>query len=999
MLIGGRRPTAAAFVIPSAPAVLARLPLRPAEPGPAGPPDGVLAEAMFLASRQAPTASSTGPAAAPSRRELTRRAYDLRSRWRPTPHGAFSAVATARIAGKDEPDLLRLGEAHRGRTNPSGAWLAAFCDQVMADPDVGPLLVDRLHLTASNLIVRRGQALENVWRTRRVTVRATAASVEILRLCSSGASGSGVVDAVMRRWPVPASVVRAALLELVRGGFLLADLLPARITEDPLGHLAGKIGPEHAAAPHLTRLRRLLSDADRHRVGDPARLPLLVRARDVADGLCLVDRPLSVDVAADADIAVPAALLAEAARAATALWRATDPMIELAEWHQRFVTRYRPGRLVPLLEATDAATGLGIDSHRIEPHRRPDEQAAEKHALAAERRHHALAELVAGALTGGRTEIILDEATLTRLDGGRGGLPACPAEISVRVISSSSDALAAGRWELAVVPPGPQRAGTTIGRFARLLPDAWPGPSNDGPGPLIAEIVADACVPNAAALAPPTGFTRYRIPVGVADRPGDLDPVLDVDLADLHLVSDGRRLTCWSVRHNQQVIPVLYSRLAAHLLPPIARFLQLLGHSGTVLLTPWCWGPTAAGPFQPRIRYGRTILTPARWFLPPSLAEAAHGADLWRQALQAWRTTTLPAPPDVVVTDDGDHRLPLDLRRADDRELLRRYVRRGLRAVCEPPGGPDAVQAVATGPGGRHVLELVIPVEPRPRPSPGVNGARAHPPPRTADEGLFLPGGPWLSLHLPAPRTCQDEVLEQLAVVNRELEGHFASCFWLRYTDPVHGPHLRIRFHGQPAALGGVVLPVLSEWCAELKRQHLASAFTVQSYDQEIERYGGTDAIAAAERVFAADSSLVLALLPTTGDSEQRVVAAALSAAAITTAIADGDPAALDRHHLDRTARRRFQSLRAAVRAAGRQHDGTMPPDTVWAGSATDLWTARHTALTAYRAAVRPTQRPTGAGALTHMHANRLLGDADAERIATALAADLLALNRSTTSP
>lgn len=994
---------ASQFVVCGNPAVLSRVPLRPAETDAAMPPhrDGLFAEALFLASRQATTspaarraaAACPGDASAPSRGEVTRRAYELRSRWRPTPHGAFAGVATARVAGAGEPTCLLLRPGHRARTNPSGAWLAKLTDALLADP----VVVGLLRLTANNLVIHRGGKLEHEWRTRQVTAKATEASQLIMRICVDGAVGSDVADEVMRRWPVPDQAVRAALVELVRAGFLLTDLLPADITDDPLGHLLRTIPRGHALTPQLRRLRRLLADADHYPVGDPARLQMLTAARDLADDVCRVERPLSLDVAADAHVVIPASLLDEATRAATALWWVTDPSVALADWHQRFVARYGPDRLVPLLEATDAAIGIGIDTHSVEPGDRPTGltgrpagNTADQAADAADRRRELLAMLVAEALTHGRTEVVLDEATLSHLAGGRRSLPAHSAEIGVRVIASHRQDLAAGRLRLAVVPPGPMVAGATIGRFAGLLPDAWPGPPADEDTALAAEIVAAACVPEGAALAPPTGFTRCRIPVGVPGRSGDLN------LTDLHLISDGRRLSCWSSRRDRRVIPVLYSRLAPALLPPIARFLQLLGSTGTPVLSGWSWGPLAAGPFQPRVRYGSTILAPARWVLPPSLTETAGDAARWGRALDAWRATALPAPPELVVTDHGDHRLPLDLRRDDDRELLRRYVRRGLSAVCEPPGGADAVQAVLTGPTGRHVLELVVPVRPRTHPNPAPASAHQRVVPRATDEGLFLPGGPWLSVFIRAPRTCQDEILAQLEVINDGLAEHHEVCFWLRYADGAHGPHLRIRFRGDPTALGGVVLPALSRWCVDLRRQRLAGGFSIEPYDQEIERYGGLDAIAAAEWVFAADSRLTLALLTGIGDPDQRIAAAAMSAAAIATAIADGDPAALDRHHLDRVARRRFETVRPQVRAAGRPHDAATLPDGM-PDAAAKAWAARHTTLTAYRAVLKPAQRATCAAALTHMHANRLLGDAVAERIATALAADLLARRQAAT--
>jgi lantibiotic biosynthesis protein len=975
------RRKAEGFAVAREPAVLARVPLSPAERGSAEDKSrvghAVLVEALFLASRQGGTPA--GPAAGdgldaqpiPSPGNLTRRAYELRSRWRPTPHGAFAGVAVARVTGPAERACLRLGSSHRPRTGPSGRWLAELEAKLLTDT----ALLNQLRLTASNLVVQRGERLEHRWQGRRSTIRATQASLLVMRLCADGMTGAEVVVALVRRWPASGEAARNVVAEMARGGFVSTDLLPADVTCDPLGHLLGKLPPGHRLDPSLRRLRGLLAAADERAIGDAGRLATLTGARDLADEICLVSRPLSLDVAADADIAIPASLLDEAARSAAVLERAVARPAALADWHERFVERYGPNRPVPLLEATDAAAGLGIATEDIE-------DTAGTGALD-DNRERVMPTLVAAAIADGRREVFLDRNVLAQLADGRDSPPPGSAEIAVRVIASSQLDLAAGRLMLAVVPPGPQEAGSTIGRFASLLPGAWPGPPAAAPGALVAEIAVQAGVPEGAGLAPPAGFAAIRIPVGVPGRP------VDLNLADLHLFSDGRRLFCWSVLLGREIVPVLYSRLAPALLPPVARFLQLLGRAAGPMLSGWSWGPLASGPFQPRVRHGRVILAPARWLLPESLTSAASDPSRWGAALDEWRAAATPRPPQVVVTDRGDHRLPLDLTRADDRELLRRYVRRGLTAVCEQPGGPSAVQAVAEGPGGRHVLELVIPLKPAAAPAPAPH--RPYLTPRAFDEGLFLPGGPWLSIHVSAPRTCQDQILGQLETLCGDLAGQFELCFWLRYADPAHGHHLRIRFRGDPAALGGAVLPALSQWCAGLRQQRLAGAFSVEPYDQEIERYGGPDAITAAERVFAADSHLVCALLAPNADPSGRLVSAAVSIAAITTAVSDGIRDALSGHHLSRDARRRYEQSRPAARLAAPSADLAAFPSEAMPGAATSAWQARHETLTAYRAQLKPDRRAPCAAALSHMHANRLLGDTVAERIAIALAVDLLA--------
>jgi lantibiotic biosynthesis protein len=361
---------------------------------------------------------------------------------------------------------------------------------------------------------------------------------------------------------------------------------------------------------------------------------------------------------------------------------------------------------------------------------------------------------------------------------------------------------------------------------------------------------------------------------------------------------------------------------------------------------------------------------------------AAGDRTMWGSALASWQSVTIPHPPQIAVAEDADRHLPLDLRGDTDRELLRRYVRRGLTNVTELPGGPDAVQGVVRGPAGRHVLELVIPLASR---APALSG-RPCPTPRARPlgNGLYLPGSEWLSAAIPSPNSCHDEILGQLADLAAVVAGHVDQRFWLRYHNTVHGPHLRIRFHGDPVALGSKVLPALSEWCMNLIAQRLASGLAIEPYEQETERYGGREAAAAAERVFDADSRLVLAVLAASPGTDRRLTLAAISAAAIVRIVADGNPAALAGRQVDRSAHRRLHALRPLTRTAADTGSAVTP-------SARPEWASRDSALADYRDTLPKTRRADCASSLIHMHANRLLGDRDSERLARALAADLLA--------
>jgi thiopeptide-type bacteriocin biosynthesis protein len=100
-----------------------------------------------------------------------------------------------------------------------------------------------------------------------------------------------------------------------------------------------------------------------------------------------------------------------------------------------------------------------------------------------------------------------------------------------------------------------------------------------------------------------------------------------------------------------------------------------------------------------------------------------------------------------------------------------------------------------------------------------------------------------------------DQVLQQASLA----AGGADQWFFIRYADPDW--QLRLRIHGDPDRLLHETLPELHRVTAPLLADGRLWRVQLDTYEREVERYGGDAGIALAERVFHADSEAVLAIV------------------------------------------------------------------------------------------------------------------------------------------
>ncbi|MEU9044901.1 MULTISPECIES: lantibiotic dehydratase [unclassified Kitasatospora] len=914
-----------------APWLIVRTPLLPARgPGAAttaNPRDALadprirralaIASPDLLEALQRPGASPRDAA----RAELKLARYLIRMSTRPTPYGAFAAVS---LAGWGERTTLSVrNDADRIRTRPDMGWLTDLCLTLDDDPAAR---ADSRWAVGAHAVERHGRlALADGGPAQSTgSVRLTTAVREALR-----AARRPVPYAALRRHLLdhtggsPEQVDRL-LTDLWRQRLLVTDLRAALTTTEPADELRGRLADRPACARTAGRLADLLAEMADLDSAPADEAPK--RARGIAQRAKAVhpaDGPafqtdMARPVAGDRLTAHVGEACAQAAELLLRLSPQPLGCAELSAHRGAFTQRYGHDREVPLLELLDEHTGIGPLAHAHGARQAlPPEVAA--------RRANALTDLALGALRDGQRVVELTDALLADLQTRDPSTEPVPAplslELSAFVAAASPEAVDRGDFLLVVGPNlGASSAGRSLGRFADLLAPQGPAALR-ALGEAESRARADAALPAEVVYLPANHRMAnvvvrpavheheivLDVPAGVpAERVVPLDDIL------VGILHDRYRLR--SRRLDAVLRPTARHMLNTHQAPAVCRFLDEVARDGSPEFAAFDWGPAAGFPFLPRVQYGRIVLAPARWLLRPALDGGEGrpaGAEAFAAHVAAWRTQwSVPARLYLTV---ADNRLLLDLDDPAQVEQLRaeaRSSRAGLLVLQEAL--PDTADAWVPGADGVFMSELVAPLVLRPQAAARADGradgqagrrvapgtaTRTTPGPQAVPQAvpqtgpaptvargddrpvpirdrLRLPGSDWLFAKLYCDHDQENGLLAgplRHLCEMAEVSGLAQQWFFIRYADP--DPHLRLRWKGDQEALTRHLLPEIARLAARLTDEGLVSRLVIDTYDRELERYGGSEGTDVSEQIFCADSRAVMRLLAETGPAHTQPLA------------------------------------------------------------------------------------------------------------------------------
>ena len=356
---------------------------------------------------------------------------------------------------------------------------------------------------------------------------------------------------------------------------------------------------------------------------------------------------------------------------------------------------------------------------------------------------------------------------------------------------------------------------------------------------------------------------EYEIPY-LANAFTTIDKV--IPLSDLFVsIRNRSQVVLRSKKLNKEIIPRLTN---AHNFSfnalPVYQFLCDLQMQNTKPFFSFSWGPFAQEyQFKPRAVYGNIILKEATWDLRKDdikgLVDNGFDKERIRQFLEKWQM------PATVLLADSDNTLMVEwYNELSFYTFINTIKKRPGFTLKEHLFNSTAVKDI-TGKAYENEFHAFVINEYVQKET----ASDKLPAAQTNIRRTFPIGTEWLYYKIYTGIKTADSVLSNhIKPLTEDMlkNGLIDKWFFIRYTDP--DQHLRVRFHIPDMNNYGKVISKMSGSINALMDDRMVWKIQTDTYDREIERYGGAFLIEDCENYFCHDSVFVADLVNSIRDAE-----------------------------------------------------------------------------------------------------------------------------------
>lgn len=544
--------------------------------------------------------------------------------------------------------------------------------------------------------------------------------------------------------------------------------------------------------------------------------------------------------------------LAEAAELMLRLSTTPLKSNQLESYRSKFVERYQTGREVPICELLSPIFGLGSPYSE-----------GNFSVLSNPSRDEKLLSLVADCVRNKTTVVDLSSSDLNAIETWHPNIDDAPNSLVLfsSLISDSQASIDKGNYKILISRRvGEIGASRAIGRFAHVLGED----ANKALSDIVEkeQAISDKLLVDSSywienfrlanvVIAPM--LRDYEIAVGCAPSSEKVSIPLDEIVVG---VERSKFYAKWT--KTGQILSVQSNNmLNISSVPEVVRFLIDISFFGQPKPAQFDWGSAKNMTFLPRLVHNKVIVSAARWNLS-NLARNKNFSE-FKRALNEFRKKWL-VPSEVEVSNVyySDNFLVLNLDDDDDIRLLSELLRKSeYKSACLSEH-LDTYSWHANE-DGCFATEIVTSFYKNSREKDIFEITKGD---AIKTTNYLKPlGSDWLYFKLFCGHELHEQVIQKLAEFMSELkkENLVQNWFYIRYIEKQH--QIRVRLKVDQSILYSKILPRVVEWSNSLVLNDVCNNFSVDSYDREIERYGGTKSLGLVEQLFCLDSSLSAKLI------------------------------------------------------------------------------------------------------------------------------------------
>lgn len=809
--------------------------------------------------------------------------YLIRMSTRPTPFGLFSGVNYGTFDNITNFKINHISE-HEKRTRPDMAWLLSIVGMLENDFTV----LEQLKVHKNPITFISGNRYLNPYNSQggSQTITSTIESISInnnelieflLNLAEESIDISDIINLILKKYPAASKEnVLNLISQLIEKDYLITNLRPPLTNKSPFLYLIEQIklikGKE-GLTKELVNILRLLKEYDKSEIGSGLEILTDIKRemKKITETKTLVQVDTRINTS---NVKLNSKVGEEVSKLAEILWRISPNnfgLKHLTQYRNDFIEKYGIYREVPLLELLDEDQGLGAPATYKNPVSR--RKVSNENNVKYEDKQSFLLNKIMEAINLKKIEIHLDEQDLKVLEYEDINEKMIPRSLELygNVVAESQEAIDKGEFNFVMgINSGSDSAGKTFGRFLDIIDNKKVNESlscqekNDEQ--VYAELVYLPVVGRASNVVLTQHESDFEIVIGTNSSK---DVTNTIPVSDILVGSTLDRMYLKSKRLGKEIKIKVNHMLNNSTAPNLYRFLSEISSEGIKQWSPFTWYSLESSTFLPRVKVGKSILSLARWNINPQSLLISNNMDFrfekWKKSFREFSDTW--SIPRWVYQTVGDNRILLDLENSLHLEDL--YTQMKKLKVDEyitlyEKEESNLISWTKDKNGHNYNVEYVFPL------ARTYESSLERIRPKNIKEPLSsaskvvrkYPGGDWLFIKLYGSSSRENDLIcfYLKKICDEILENEYIEkYFFMRYADP--DKHIRLRFHGKSTVLNQKLMPLLHDYFHELNKEGVLTKITIDTYEREVERYGGVALIDKAETLFHYDSRSVEKLL------------------------------------------------------------------------------------------------------------------------------------------